>query len=173
MQELHFKVGRKTFIIFTVIFTFLSDQITKILAREILAMKDSYYFFNHTLLIKYVENPGAFLSLGANLSETARFWIFSVSVTVFLAVTLYIVLFNKKLDQWSIVALAFISGGGLGNLLDRVTRSSVTDFINLGIGDIRTGIFNFADMYITFGAIIFFILQIIEMRNASKLKKNK
>jgi signal peptidase II len=51
-------------------------------------------------------------------------------------------------------SIAFIFAGGIGNLIDRVWRDGlVTDFINLGIGPIRTGIFNVADVAVTFGII--------------------
>ena len=52
------------------------------------------------------------------------------------------------------VSFVFILYGGIGNLIDRICNNGlVTDFINFGIGPIRTGIFNVADMAITSGAI--------------------
>jgi signal peptidase II len=48
--------------------------------------------------------------------------------------------------------------GGLGNIIDRLRFDRhVTDFMNLGIGSVRTGIFNFADLYVTFAAIGFLL----------------
>jgi signal peptidase II len=52
------------------------------------------------------------------------------------------------------VALVLVLAGGVGNQLDRVLQAGlVTDFINLGVGPLRTGIFNVADVAITCGAI--------------------
>lgn len=52
------------------------------------------------------------------------------------------------------VSLVYVLSGGVGNLIDRVCNNGlVTDFINVGVGPIRTGVFNVADMAITFGAI--------------------
>lgn len=52
------------------------------------------------------------------------------------------------------VSLVYVLSGGVGNLIDRVCNNGlVTDFIIVGIGPIRTGVFNVADMAITFGAI--------------------
>jgi len=51
-------------------------------------------------------------------------------------------------------SIAFILAGGVGNLIDLIWHDGfVTDFINLGIGSIRTGVFNVADMAVTCGAI--------------------
>ena len=48
-----------------------------------------------------------------------------------------------------------VSGGGLSNLIDRVTQGgNVTDFLNVGAGPIRTGIFNCADMALMLGVAI-------------------
>ena len=50
--------------------------------------------------------------------------------------------------------MIFILAGGIGNLIDRILNNGlVTDFINVGIGPLRTGIFNVADIAFTCGAI--------------------
>ena len=51
--------------------------------------------------------------------------------------------------------LVLILAGGIGNLIDRVSHQGlVTDFINLGIGPIRTGVFNVADIAVTTGGLV-------------------
>ena len=51
---------------------------------------------------------------------------------------------------------ALIIGGGLGNLIDRIlNQGAVIDFMNIGIGPIRTGVFNVADLAILAGIFIF------------------
>jgi signal peptidase II len=53
------------------------------------------------------------------------------------------------------VAWSLVLSGGVGNLLDRVLHDGrVIDFMNLGRGNLRTGIFNVADMCITFGVLL-------------------
>ena len=65
--------------------------------------------------------------------------------------------------RWDVSLVVFLSGafilaGGIGNLIDRATQNGlVTDFLNVGIGPVRTGIFNVADMAVTFGVIVFII----------------
>jgi signal peptidase II len=56
------------------------------------------------------------------------------------------------------VAIALICGGGIGNLIDRVRFDGlVTDFLNVGAGPLRTGIFNVADMALMLGLLLFFV----------------
>ena len=63
---------------------------------------------------------------------------------------------NERLGRrWPTLALfvvAFFVAGGSANLVDRMTRGSVIDFMNVGLGPLRTGIFNVADMAIMLGA---------------------
>jgi signal peptidase II len=57
-----------------------------------------------------------------------------------------------------IFALALVLGGGSSNLIDRfVNDGYVVDFINLGAGPIRTGIFNVADVAITAGVLLLLV----------------
>ncbi len=79
---------------------------------------------------RYVENRGGFLSAGANLPPTVR----------------------------TAIGLALFLAGGASNWIDRVVRGSVIDFLNVGIGPVRTGVFNVADVAIMLGvAIIAFV----------------
>jgi signal peptidase II len=51
--------------------------------------------------------------------------------------------------------LVFVVGGGMSNLLDRLLHDGgVTDFLSIGIGNFRTGIFNLADVYILIGSFV-------------------
>ena len=55
----------------------------------------------------------------------------------------------------TVLAVALIFSGGVGNLYDRIAYGgSVVDFISIGIGPVRTGIFNIADIAITVGVLI-------------------
>jgi signal peptidase II len=63
---------------------------------------------------------------------------------------------KKKGDDPALMAAcSFIAGGGLGNLIDRLAFDGrVRDFLNLGIGGLRTGVFNAADLSIVIGCLI-------------------
>lgn len=55
----------------------------------------------------------------------------------------------------TVVAWSLVLSGGLGNLVDRIINDGrMIDFMNIGIGSLRTGIFNVADVYITVGVVV-------------------
>jgi signal peptidase II len=131
------------------------DQVSKSAARSLLASGVTESFFAGALRLQLVENPGSFLSLGASLPEPVRFILFIGAVGLLVLAILYAALFAKRLDQGRSIALALLAGGGLSNLLDRLIYAGrVTDFLNIGIGVLRTGIFNLADMAIIAGATL-------------------
>lgn len=113
-------------------------------------------YFGDFFRLEYAENPGAFLSLGAQLSADTRFWVFAVAVGAFLIAAGWVLFRERKLDVTTAFSLSVIVGGGIGNLIDRATRANhgVVDFLNLGLGNFRTGIFNIADMAIMLGVIL-------------------
>ncbi len=136
------------------------DQTTKALARNHLQGRVTASFFDDTLRLQYVENPGAFLSLGESLPHRWRTAVFSVGAGAVLAAVLLHALLASKAAPVQIFALSLICGGGIGNLIDRVRYDGyVTDFLNMGIGPLRTGIFNFADVALMAGIALFVFQQ--------------
>lgn len=132
------------------------DQISKYAAAYFLKGRPVLSFIGDTFRLAYAENSGAFLSLGASLPEHIRKSVFIVLVSVFLIGFLIFVLFSRTLDTISIWSGALIIGGGFGNLIDRmIHHGAVIDFLNIGIGSLRTGIFNVADVAIMAGMFMF------------------
>ncbi|PID99718.1 MAG: signal peptidase II, partial [Acidobacteria bacterium] len=67
-----------------------------------------------------------------------------------------------------LVCLSCVIGGGIGNLYDRIFNDGIViDFMNFGIGSLRTGILNVADLSVTFGAVIFVIMMISAEKKVS------
>lgn len=159
---------KRNIVIFIVtVVTLVIDQATKYYARSEWMGEDVKSYLGDTIRIQHAQNPGAFLSLGAGLEDSARFYIFTIAVAGFL---LYITygLFKNKTNTISTVALTAFIAGGIGNLIDRVVFGSVTDFLNFGIGPVRTGIFNVADMAIMGGLFALIGLAILERRQGVK-----
>ena len=128
------------------------DQATKQIVRIHLPESITYSLLGDFIRLQHTQNHGAFLSLGAGLSESLRFAIFTVAVTVALAGVLAYLIRKPGIIAVDIVAVSLIAGGGVGNLIDRILfGGGVTDFLNLGIGQLRTGIFNIADVAIMIG----------------------
>lgn len=131
------------------------DQVSKSAARSMLHSGVTESLFADSLRLQLTENPGSFLSLGASLPEHLRFTLFTAAVAVILAGLVCAALFARRLSTVLFVALALIAGGGISNLIDRLLYDGrVTDFLNVGIGSLRTGIFNLADMSIMAGALL-------------------
>jgi len=153
------KVVKRLLIIFFIILACVGcDQSTKLLATKTLANKPTASFFGDTFRLQYTENTGSFLGLGGNLPNKQRFLFFTVMVTLILLGLFAYTLVNKKLDITKIFTFSIILGGGISNLYDRiVNEGAVVDFMNMGIGQLRTGIFNVADVLIMVGVFVLLI----------------
>lgn len=135
------------------------DQVTKGIARARLAGEPGYSFLGDLLRLQYSENHGAFLSLGASLPPAARFWLFTGAIGLVLLGLLAYSLYKPGINRAHSAAIALVLGGGIGNLIDRIAfNGGVTDFLNIGIGTLRTGIFNVADIAIMAGVAMLFYL---------------
>lgn len=130
------------------------DQVTKRIATQTLKHSPPLSFLADTVRLEYVLNPGGFLSLGSNLPDDVRSWIFvGFNSCMMLALCAYLLL-NLHSSFAVFVSIIFVLAGGVGNQIDRILNNGlVMDFINLGVGPLRTGVFNVADMAVTFGAI--------------------
>ncbi|MDX1930763.1 MAG: signal peptidase II [Pirellulaceae bacterium] len=135
------------------------DQATKSIAMNSLRDQPPRSYFADTLQLDYAQNPGGFLSLGANLPNSFRTSLFVGTNCVMMLGLLSFLVLKRNMPLLRFISLVYVLSGGVGNLIDRVSNNGlVTDFINLGIGPIRTGVFNVADIAITFGAIAIFLL---------------
>jgi len=131
------------------------DQASKHLVRSHIPLGYSESYLGDTLRLTHAENAGVFLSVGADLPRSVRIIAFQGVVGLIVLSLLWAALFARNLGTRGIVAFTFLAAGGLGNLLDRLAyEGRVTDFLNLGLGPIRTGIFNVADVVGALGAIV-------------------
>jgi len=106
------------------------DQWTKVWAVENVKHQPSTEYFNNFFKIVYAENTGAFLGRGSDLGPTAAL----------------------EMPRLATIAFSLVVGGGISNIADRFLNDGhVVDFMNMGIGGLRTGIFNFADVFIMIG----------------------
>jgi signal peptidase II len=145
------------FIIFVV--TNIVDQVSKQFARTNLMTFADASYLNGWVRLHHSENPGAFLSLGAQLGANMRLGIFTFLVVIFLIwATWMLVRKTGHANMSFVVGWALLISGGFGNVIDRAVKSTVTDFIVMGQGSLQTGVFNVADMAIMFGilTVLFF-----------------
>lgn len=131
------------------------DQTTKSVAQSYLPSTEAWSFLGDTVRLQLTHNTGAFLGLGSSMPEFWRHLLFSVGGTALLFGLLGYALLAKHLHPVGVFAIALYFAGGVSNVIDRWTYGGyVVDFLNVGIGPFRTGIFNFADMFIMAGGAI-------------------
>ncbi len=150
------------------------DRLTKNLAKEHLKDKITITYLHDTIRLQYVENTDAALSLGDNLPKAVSFWLLSILPLVILLGLLWYTLKNlQQMGVMKIFSIALISSGGIGNITDRILFDRhVTDFLNLGIANIRTGIFNVADVCVTAG-VIGLLVFFNDKKNATSLQADE
>jgi signal peptidase II len=127
------------------------DRATKYAAAQLLADSPDRFYAGDIIRVGYHENAGGFLSLGANLPKPARTAIFTVGTGVLL-LALLVVGIRQGYAWPPAVGLVLFVAGGFSNWIDRVLRGNVVDFLNVGLGSLRTGVFNVADVAIMVGA---------------------
>ncbi|WP_233835708.1 signal peptidase II [Paraburkholderia sp. ZP32-5] len=131
------------------------DQLTKALFKAMLTPGDVVSLLAGSFLLIPIYNHGAFLSLGAGMSEASRNAVFIFGVLVIIVGLVGWVVRSRRIRRLEVVAVACIVGGGISNLLDRCFYGGgVFDFLNLGIGYVRTGVFNVADVGIMLGVVL-------------------
>lgn len=128
------------------------DQITKRIAHAELRMRGIVTVVEGFFDFRYSRNPGAFFSLGADMSGGIRRAFFIAASLV--AIGLIVHLFRKAAPtqralQW---ALMLLLAGAVGNLVDRVLYGEVIDFLHLHWHDaFHWATFNVADIFISAG----------------------
>jgi len=128
------------------------DQVSKNIAKSSLENSLPMSYLGETFRLQYAENTGAFLGLGSGLSKTTRFLLFTFLSGGLLIALFFYTIKNRDLRRKHIFALSLILGGGASNMIDRIFNDGkVIDFMNMGIGSLRTGIFNMADVLIMVG----------------------
>lgn len=133
------------------------DQTTKEIAREQLAYQAPIHYLEGLFILTYYENSGAFLGMGEQLSPTIKLFFLMLLPLLFLFIISFHVI-NSNSPALYFTGFCFLIAGGIGNLIDRFFDGFVVDFMHIRLIDgIKTGVFNFADVYITFGVLLIFL----------------
>jgi signal peptidase II len=147
------RIAPRLLLLLAVTATISCDQLTKHVAVSTLAGAASRSFLADTLRLEYAENAGAFLSLGAGWPSGTRIAIFGIGNGLLL-MALVAMAVRHRWPRLALLGVSLFVAGGASNLLDRIVYGSVIDFIHVGVGPLRTGIFNVADMAILLGATV-------------------
>jgi signal peptidase II len=147
------RTAERLFAFVLLLFTVGCDRVTKHLATVHLANGPARSYLSDTVRLEYAENTGAFLSLGSNLPESVRFGIFRIGVGIALLAILLVAL-KRRWHGLSLAGVTLLFAGGMSNLVDRMAEGTVVDFASVGVGALRTGIFNVADVAILAGGLL-------------------
>ena len=142
-----------------------ADVVTKIIVRANLAVDESVTVIPHVVEFTHKENSGAAFSM-----LTDARWVFIVfSIVAIVGILGY--LFVKRPGSRLVrVALAMIVGGGIGNMIERLSaKGTVTDFINPTF--VNFAVFNVADSCVTVGCFILILWVILESVREAREKK--
>jgi signal peptidase II len=129
------------------------DQWTKRVASETLEGTPSRSYLGDAFRLEYAENRGAFLGLGAGWPTPVRIGLLVVGTAIAI-VGLAIAAIRASWSGWPLIGALLVVGAGSSNLIDRIFRGSVVDFMNMGMGPVRTGIFNVADVILIAGVAL-------------------
>ncbi len=130
------------------------DQISKNVVRRAIEPYQRIEIFKDNFVLTKVENRGAAYSLGSDLGPALKIILLQILPILVLLILLRQILIKTNYSRETIIGFAFIIGGGIGNLFDRIVYGSVTDFLILDLGIIKTEIFNMADVSIMFGSLL-------------------
>ena len=119
-------------------FVLLLDQVTKYAIKTNMALHESIPVIGDFLRLTYVENYG--MAFGISFGENKFFTVFAVIASVAILVYLFKMKSEFYLARFS---MALIFGGALGNLMDRILRGRVVDFIDGEFFNIRIPSFKF------------------------------
>ncbi len=133
--------------------TVILDQLTKVYFRELIESQGDIWVIDGFFYLTYVVNTGAAWSFLANVSWAQTFFKVLTSVALLLFVFFYIYACQKKYT-WLKYALAFMVGGTVGNFIDRIAVSGVTDFLGFIFGSYYFPVFNLADSFLVVGVIM-------------------
>ena len=140
------------------------DQVTKWLAVVFLQGEASFPLWREVLHFTYAENTG--MAFGMLKEHRWVFMVFSTLAIIGLAIYLFR---YRPEGRWMQISMAFIIGGGIGNMIDRIFLGYVVDFIDFTLIDFA--IFNVADSFVCVGAGIMIVLLLVELVNEIKLER--
>ncbi|MDY5058095.1 MAG: signal peptidase II [Bacilli bacterium] len=142
------------------------DQISKLLVVNLLTKTNSITIIKNFFYLTYINNDGAAFSILVG----KRIFLILIAVLVIVMLIRYIKKNNIQ-NKLELVSLDLIIGGSLGNLMDRVVRGYVIDFLDFKIFNYNFPIFNLADTFIVIGV---FLLLLKEIRKENNLdSRNK
>ncbi len=140
--------------ILIIIITIFIDQMCKYASTTYLYNKEPIILIENFFKLNYVKNYGA----AWGILKNQRYLLVVITILVVISLAIYIKL-NRNLYKLSRISIAFIIGGAIGNLIDRVKMGYVIDFLDINFVKVYDfPVFNFADSFIVVGTFLIMYL---------------
>ena len=144
----------------------VADQLSKLWIISYFELYESRVVIPGFFNLVYVTNKGAAFSMFASVDSPLRHYFF-VGVNSIAVIALSVAAFKMQKRSWVyLVSFAFIAGGALGNLFDRLRYGAVIDFLDFFVGSYHWPAFNVADSSICVGVALLFIINLLDSRKA-------
>ena len=140
--------------------TIILDQLTKYIAFIVLFKDKQVLIINHFLNFRPVWNDGISFGMFQGYGNYGRI----VFIIIALIISLWIIIYSKKLNTIGFIGYNMIAGGAIGNVIDRVIYGKVIDFIDVHYKGYHWPTFNMADSFIFIGVLLFIYNELIVLR---------
>ena len=137
--------------------TILLDQLTKYIAFIVLFKEKQVLIINHYLNFRPVWNDGISFGMLQGYGNFGRISFIIIAISI----SLWIIIYSRKLNIIGFVGYNMIAGGALGNVIDRLIHGKVIDFIDLHYEEYHWPTFNMADSFIFIGVLLFVYNELI------------
>jgi len=131
--------------------TIFIDQLTKYIAYIVLFENQQVLIVNHYLNFRPVWNDGISFGMLQGYGNLGRVTFIIIAIII----SLWIILYSKKLNTTGFVGYNMIAGGAIGNVIDRIIHGKVIDFIDVHYKEFHWPTFNIADSFIFIGVLLF------------------
>ena len=140
--------------------TILLDQLTKYIAFIVLFKEKQVLIINHYLNFRPVWNDGISFGMLQGYGNFGRISFIIIAISI----SLWIILYSRKLNIIGFVGYNMIAGGALGNVIDRLIHGKVIDFIDVHYKEYHWPTFNMADSFIFIGVLLFLYNELIVLK---------
>jgi len=130
------------------------DQATKIIVSENMSLYESIQLCGSFVRITYARNPG--IAFGLSFGFLSG-WPLTMITVVGAGLICAFLLTQRELTKGRSVMVGLILGGAIGNLIDRMARGEVVDFLDVGFGSTRWPVFNVADSAVVVGVLLYML----------------
>lgn len=150
---MRFLANRYAFVIATACFWLVLDQISKAAVVATIELNRGFEVLSGCFNLVHVQNRGAAFGFLNSTETDWQIWLFAAAA-LFAAILIFYTVRRAACNRVLFFGMGSILGGAFGNLVDRVTRFAVTDFLDFYWGQWHWPAFNVADIAICLGAAV-------------------